>query len=364
MTNVVESVKYRHMAPIPATEPAPAIPTPTTYDRFTVERAPDFLKKPDLVEADIWLKRMKKIFVVIRCTNQEKVTFAVYKLEGEVDSWWGMRKRALGVPDETITWDMSEKVFLEKYFPTSLRDQKEMEFMRLRVVIYEKEVEIEKFYVKRAASRAGVSVGPVGGSFGYSKKTRMTDKGKSVVLVQLMIDSRKPVAHCTTYGRMHPGQTCCRKTGAYFKYRQWACLIVDLVLLNMGDFDVILGMDWLAKNHATIDYFMKKVYFNIPEMEVFFFQGIRKTEMPILISALHAKHLIAMPLTLLLKKKVKFEWTEKYDQSFWELKDHLTTTPILVIPNGSGGYEVYCDASKAGLGYVLMQHGRDGNLRV
>ncbi|GMH10559.1 hypothetical protein Nepgr_012400 [Nepenthes gracilis] len=70
------------------------------------------------------------------------------------------------------------------------------------------------------------------------------------------------------------------------------CLIVDLVLLDMGGFDVILGMDWLAKNHATIDCFTKKVYFNIPEMETLFFQNIKKKEMPVIISALHAKHLV------------------------------------------------------------------------
>ncbi|GMH10560.1 hypothetical protein Nepgr_012401 [Nepenthes gracilis] len=86
MTNVVESVKHRHTAPIPATEPAPAILTLTTYDRFIMESAPGFLGKPDPTKANIWLKRMKKIFTVIGCSDQEKVTFVVYKLEGEVDS--------------------------------------------------------------------------------------------------------------------------------------------------------------------------------------------------------------------------------------------------------------------------------------
>jgi hypothetical protein len=32
--------------------------------------------------------------------------------------------------------------------------------------------------------------------------------------------------------------------------------------------------------------------------------------------------------------------------------------PILAVPSGSGGYIVYCDASRVRLGYVLMQHGK------
>ena len=36
----------------------------------------------------------------------------------------------------------------------------------------------------------------------------------------------------------------------------------------------------------------------------------------------------------------------------------LTTTPILIVLDMGQGYTVYCDASRAGLGCVLMQSGR------
>ncbi|MCI53871.1 CCHC-type integrase, partial [Trifolium medium] len=32
------------------------------------------------------------------------------------------------------------------------------------------------------------------------------------------------------------------------------------------------------------------------------------------------------------------------------------TSPVLVLPQSDGPYEVYCDASHQGLGCVLMQH--------
>ena len=40
------------------------------------------------------------------------------------------------------------------------------------------------------------------------------------------------------------------------------------------------------------------------------------------------------------------------------LKDRFTSALILTLPLENEGYMVYCDASRVGLGYVLMQNGR------
>ena len=66
----------------------------------------------------------------------------------------------------------------------------------------------------------------------------------------------------------------------------------------------------------------------------------------------------ASPLTQLTRKGITFKWTETYEQSFQELKKRLTSAPILSIPSGTGGFVVYSDASKNGLGCVLMQNGK------
>ncbi|RVW84791.1 Retrovirus-related Pol polyprotein from transposon 17.6 [Vitis vinifera] len=55
---------------------------------------------------------------------------------------------------------------------------------------------------------------------------------------------------------------------------------------------------------------------------------------------------IALPLTSLTQKGVKFEWSDDCERSFQELKNRLVTTPILTIPLGSGGFVVYSDASR------------------
>ncbi|KAK1604694.1 hypothetical protein QYE76_028367, partial [Lolium multiflorum] len=67
---------------------------------------------------------------------------------------------------------------------------------------------------------------------------------------------------------------------------------------------------------------------------------------------------IARPMTQLLKKDKKFEWTNKCEESFQKLKTKLTTAPILIMPDITKPFDVYCDASKIGLGCVLMQEGK------
>ena len=68
--------------------------------------------------------------------------------------------------------------------------------------------------------------------------------------------------------------------------------------------------------------------------------------------------MIASPMTRLTRKEVKFEWDDRCDEAFQELKRGLTSAPILIVPDRGQGYIVYYDASRAGLGCVLMQSGR------
>ena len=46
------------------------------------------------------------------------------------------------------------------------------------------------------------------------------------------------------------------------------------------------------------------------------------------------------------------------EKAFQKLKRRLTTTPMLIVSKQGQRYTVYCDASRDGLGCVLMQSGR------
>jgi hypothetical protein len=67
---------------------------------------------------------------------------------------------------------------------------------------------------------------------------------------------------------------------------------------------------------------------------------------------------ISKPMTELLEKDKKFEWTPPCKTSFQELKKQLTIALILVMPDMEKSFSIYCDASGQGLGCVLMQDGR------
>ncbi|GKC39631.1 putative nucleotidyltransferase, ribonuclease H [Tanacetum coccineum] len=64
---------------------------------------------------------------------------------------------------------------------------------------------------------------------------------------------------------------------------------------------------------------------------------------------------IAKPLKKLTKKTKVFDWGKEQEDAFQTLKNKLCDAPILSLPEGSENFMVYCDASRKGLGCVLMQ---------
>ncbi|GJX65642.1 putative reverse transcriptase domain-containing protein, partial [Tanacetum coccineum] len=170
---------------------------------------------------------------------------------------------------------------------------------------------------------------------------------------------------------------------------------VDLMLVELGSFDVIIGMDWLANHHAVIVYDEKIVVYSQIDLRSGYHQlRVREEDIPktafrtcyghyefqVMPFGLanapaskskeeHAEHL-KLILELLkkeelyakfsksefwLSKNVKFDWSEKAKAAFQLLKQKLCSASILALPQGSKNFVVYCDASRKGLGAVLMQ---------
>lgn len=81
---------------------------------------------PLAVEA--WLKLIHKILDAISCTYEQRVVFATFFLQGEVDHWWEVKACLLRTP---ITRKMFVDAFYEKCFPRSVANQMERQFLDL-----------------------------------------------------------------------------------------------------------------------------------------------------------------------------------------------------------------------------------------
>ena len=69
---------------------------------------------------------------------------------------------------------------------------------------------------------------------------------------------------------------------------------------------------------------------------------------------------ISEPLTQLLKKNAKFEWSDQCQRAFDKLKAILTSAPVLSAPDFNFPFKVAVDASDVAAGAVLLQEGDDG----
>ena len=68
--------------------------------------------------------------------------------------------------------------------------------------------------------------------------------------------------------------------------------LADLVLLDIHDFDVILGMDWLSRHHATLDCYRKEVRFCRPGQTEVVFYGLQKTLPNTIMTAMKASEML------------------------------------------------------------------------
>ncbi|GAB2272517.1 hypothetical protein Dimus_038980 [Dionaea muscipula] len=65
------------------------------------------------------------------CPEQYWVKFATTLLRGSALQWWRTTLRMLAPNDEVVAWDQFETAFYDKYFPRSVRESKETQFLSL-----------------------------------------------------------------------------------------------------------------------------------------------------------------------------------------------------------------------------------------
>ena len=88
----------------------------------------------------------------------------------------------------------------------------------------------------------------------------------------------------------------------------------DLIELGIHDFDIVLGMDWLSKHRATLDFYKKEVRLVRPKEPGVIFWGIRREIAPSLINAMTASKMLRKGcqgyLAFLVDRRQEGTWLE------------------------------------------------------
>ena len=75
---------------------------------------------------------MEKNFSMLAYTEQQKVAFTTYMLEADIEFWWLSPKRLLENAQTIITQGVFKDAFYQKYFLASVKNSKELKFMKLQ----------------------------------------------------------------------------------------------------------------------------------------------------------------------------------------------------------------------------------------
>jgi hypothetical protein len=83
------------------------------------------------MDADDWLKTIKKKLQVVQCNNCESVLFASHQLEGPAVDWWDAYVEAHDEP-ESINWQGFKNSFRSHHVPLGVMKLKKKEFKDLK----------------------------------------------------------------------------------------------------------------------------------------------------------------------------------------------------------------------------------------
>ncbi|XP_050915462.1 uncharacterized protein LOC127130512 [Lathyrus oleraceus] len=134
----------------------PQVAVDGSFRDFFRMNPPEFHGGLNPVKAREWITGMERIFRIVHYSEENKVVFASHMIKGSTVRWWESASTLMtnqGIPRD---WENFKTIFLDKYFPSSLRTQKEFEFQQLRqgtvsVAAYAEKFEDMAWYSRQAA---------------------------------------------------------------------------------------------------------------------------------------------------------------------------------------------------------------------
>ncbi|GJU04429.1 putative reverse transcriptase domain-containing protein [Tanacetum coccineum] len=228
-----------------------------------------------------WAEKMESVFLISNCAITNQVKFASCTLQGSALTWWNSHVRAVGQDVAyTMPWTALKRMITDKYCPRGEIKKLESEYWIGQLKLKGKghyKSDCPKLKNGNQGNRAGngnaVARAYVVGSAGTNPNSNVVtgmfllnnryasilfDTGADRSFISTAFSSLIDIITTTldhgydvelADGRIIWVNTLIRGCTLNFLNHPFN---IDLMPVEMGSFDVIIGMDWLAKYHAVI----------------------------------------------------------------------------------------------------------------
>nr|GEX14937.1 hypothetical protein [Tanacetum cinerariifolium] len=265
----------------------------------------DFLKCPPMtfqgtegvVGLTRWLEKMESVFQISNCIVTCQVKFASCTLQGSALTWWNSHMRAVGQDVAyAMPWAALKRMIIDKYCPRASKPQSMQEVIEFAIEMMEKKMPT---YAERQAKHKRKFDDTLRNNQHQQQPSKRNNVARAYTVGpgdKKPYRGTKPLCSKCNYhhdGPFAPKCTNCKKIGHLARdckgrpaatnnnnntdnnnnqRAQGGCTLnflnhpfnIDLMPVEMGSFDVIIGMDWLVKHHAVIvcDEKLARVPFN------------------------------------------------------------------------------------------------------
>ncbi|XP_031394177.1 uncharacterized protein LOC116205681 [Punica granatum] len=245
----------------------------TPYERFRKYGPSSFSGSADPIEAENWIAGMERIFSIMEVSDTQRVALATFMLEGDAQYWWEATQRRLDPnSSHVITWAEFTQAFYNK---CGIKGHVQRNCKQLIVAASSSASVGNRPLVVRGRGQMSSNKGVQsqgGGSMVSSagQTNRPMTQGRVFTLTKRDAEATPTVVTATPIGESVVVGEVYRSCRLQLGDKE---MLVDLIPLSIWDFDVILGMDWLASHYASVECYKKEVIFRIPNEPEFKFHG-------------------------------------------------------------------------------------------
>ena len=243
---------------------------PSNLQRFRAHHPPTFTGGGDPMVADHWFMQIAKVLEAMEITSDAtRIRLAAFQLEGEAQAWWKWARTSRDLA--VMTWAEFQELFMGKYFLETAKAQEFLELKQGAMIVMDyvtRFTELARFvddYVATNLAKVrrfenGLKLSIHARIVGLRLQDMDSMVGTTLTIereLDLEVETLKePLYVSSPLGiRVRIGMIC---RGCELEI-SGTLLTVDLRIMDMSEFDVILGMDWLTTYRVVIDCERRRV---------------------------------------------------------------------------------------------------------